>query len=40
VGHHYTRLILPFMDARNRASHLAVAIEQEPGDGVKLAPAS
>jgi hypothetical protein len=37
VGYHYTRLILPFLDKSHRVSHLAVAIEQEPGDGMRLA---
>jgi hypothetical protein len=37
MGYHYTRLILPFLDKSHRVSHLAVAIEQEPGDGMRLA---
>jgi len=36
VSHHYTRLILPFLDAHGRVSHLAVAIRQEPGDATKV----
>ena len=36
--YHYTRLILPLLDRRSRVSHLAVAIEREPGDGTRLAP--
>jgi hypothetical protein len=38
VCYHYTRLILPFLDKNRRVSHLAVAVEQEPGDGMRLAP--
>jgi hypothetical protein len=37
---HYTRLILPFLGETRRVSHLVVAIEQEPGDGMRLAPVS
>jgi hypothetical protein len=37
---HYTRLILPFLGETRRVSHLVVAIEREPGDGMRLAPAS
>jgi hypothetical protein len=36
VSHHYTRLILPFMDVHDRVTHLAVAIRQEPGDATKV----
>lgn len=36
VSHHYTRLILPFLDAHGRVTHLAVAIRQEPGDATKV----
>ena len=32
---HYTRLILPFLDAANRVDRLAVMIRQEAGDGFK-----
>jgi hypothetical protein len=39
IGYHYTRLILPFLDKSQRVSHLAVAVEREPGDGMRLAPA-
>jgi hypothetical protein len=39
VGYHYKRLILPLLDTRRRVSHLAVAIEPGPGDGVPIAPA-
>jgi hypothetical protein len=35
--YHYTRLILPFLDKKHRVSHLAVAIERERGDGLRLA---
>jgi hypothetical protein len=34
TSYHYTRLILPFLDKRHRVNRLAVAIRQEPGDGV------
>jgi hypothetical protein len=40
VCYHYTRLILPFLGETRRVSHLVVAIEQVPGDGMRLAPAS
>jgi hypothetical protein len=36
VSHHYTRLILPFLDVHGRVTHLAVAIRQEPGDATKV----
>ncbi len=36
VGHHYTRLILPFQDKRARVSRLLVAIREEPGNGVRV----
>jgi len=38
TGYHYIRLILPLLDKRRRVSHLAVAIERGPGDGMSLAP--
>jgi len=34
--HHYTRLILPFLDDRDRVSRLCVAIRQEPGNSLKV----
>lgn len=34
--HHYTRLILPFLDERDRVSRLCVAIRQEPGNSLKV----
>jgi len=34
--YHYTRLILPFLDDRQRVSHLAVAIRREAGDGIPM----
>jgi hypothetical protein len=37
VGYHYTRLILPLLDKRRLVSHLAVAIERERGDGLRVA---
>lgn len=36
IGYHYTRLILPFLGKNGRVTHLAVAIRQEPGDGLKI----
>jgi hypothetical protein len=36
INYHYTRLILPFLDARDRVTHLAIAIRREPGDGVHV----
>ena len=36
TSYHYTRLILPFLDARGRTNRLVVAVRQEPGDGVRL----
>jgi len=36
VNHHYTRLVLPFLDARGAVSRLVVVIRQEPGNGVGL----
>jgi hypothetical protein len=36
VNYHYTRLILPFLNAQGRVDRLLVAIRQEPGDGVKV----
>ncbi|HZB92972.1 MAG TPA: hypothetical protein VE397_16105 [Stellaceae bacterium] len=38
TGHHFTRLILPFLDKRGRVTRLLVAIRQEPGDNVKVQP--
>jgi len=34
--HHYTRLILPFLNEGGRVVRLAVAIRQEPGNGSKI----
>jgi hypothetical protein len=34
--HHYTRLILPFLDQRDRVARLCVAIRQEPGNSLKV----
>jgi hypothetical protein len=34
--HHYTRLILPFLDERDRVARLCVAIRQERGDAIKV----
>src|SRR5258708_1460712 len=34
--HHYTRLILPFLNEHGRVVRLAVAIRQEPGNGSKI----
>jgi len=36
--HHYTRLILPFLDQRDRVTRLCVAIRQERGNSVKIEP--
>ncbi|HEV2547252.1 MAG TPA: hypothetical protein VGU20_07935 [Stellaceae bacterium] len=36
INYHYTRLILPFLDARDRVTRLAIAIRREPGDGVHV----
>lgn len=36
--YHYTRLILPFEDARRRVDRLAIAIRQELGDGIRVDP--
>ena len=36
INYHYTRLILPFLDARDRVARLAIAIRREPGDGVHV----
>ncbi len=38
VSYHYTRLILPFVDAGDTVDRLLVGIRQEPGDGMKLEP--
>jgi hypothetical protein len=38
--HHYTRLILPFLDSRHRVERLLVAIRQEPGNGIKVETAN
>jgi hypothetical protein len=40
TGHHYTRLILPFMDPKGGVARLLVAIRQEPGSGVKIETAN
>jgi hypothetical protein len=34
--HHYTRLILPFLDPQRRVERLLVAVRQEPGNGIKV----
>jgi hypothetical protein len=39
VAYNYARPILPLLDKRRRVSHLAIAIEQGPGDGARVAPA-
>ena len=36
TSHHYTRLILPFLDERGSVIRLLVAIRQEPGNGRKV----
>jgi hypothetical protein len=36
INYHYTRLILPFLDARDRVTRLAIAIRREPGDGIHV----
>lgn len=36
TSHHYTRLILPFLGEDGRVARLAVAIREEPGNGVKV----
>jgi hypothetical protein len=36
TSHHYTRLILPFLDDRGSVIRLLVAIRQEPGSGRKV----
>jgi hypothetical protein len=36
INYHYTRLILPFLGASGRVTHLAIAIRREPGDGVHV----
>lgn len=36
TGHHYTRLMLPFLDQRGRVTRLLVAIREEAGDNVKV----
>lgn len=36
IMHHYTRLILPFLDERNSVSRLCVAIRQERGNSMKV----
>lgn len=36
TSYHYTRLILPFLDADGLVDRLLVAIRKEPGDGTKL----
>jgi len=36
TSHHYTRLILPFLDKGGRVTRLLVAIREEAGNGVKL----
>jgi hypothetical protein len=38
TSHHYTRLILPFLDKRTRVARLLVAIREEAGNGVKVKP--
>jgi|HubBroStandDraft_1064217.scaffolds.fasta_scaffold05797_3 hypothetical protein len=34
--HHYTRLILPFLDPQRRVERLLIAVRQEPGNGIKV----
>jgi hypothetical protein len=34
--HHYTRLILPFLDARDQVDRLCVVIRQEAGNGINI----
>lgn len=36
TSHHYTRLILPFLDKRTRVARLLVAIREEAGNGVAV----
>jgi hypothetical protein len=36
TSHHYTRLILPFLDKRGRVTRLLVAIREEAGDNIKV----
>jgi hypothetical protein len=36
TAHHYTRLILPFLDKRGRVTRLLVAIREEAGDNIKV----
>ena len=36
TAHHYTRLILPFLDKRNRVTRLLVGIREEAGNGIKI----
>ena len=36
TNHHYTRLILPFLNESGRVTRLAVAIREEPGNGIKI----
>lgn len=36
TDHHYTRLILPFLDERGSVNRLLVAIREEAGNGVKV----
>ena len=38
TNHHYTRLILPFLDESSRVTRLAVAIREEPGNGIRSKP--
>lgn len=35
TNHHYTRLILPFLNESGRVTRLAVAIREEPGNGIR-----
>ncbi len=38
TNHHYTRLILPFLNESGRVTRLAVAIREEPGNGTRIQP--
>jgi hypothetical protein len=40
ISHHYTRIILPFLDAKGGISRLLVAIRQEAGSGLELKTAN
>jgi hypothetical protein len=38
TSHHYTRLILPFLNESGRVTRLAVAVREEPGNGARIQP--